>query len=71
MKAITNIGIQRLPELSIGLPATAASGSLISTTTQSDIKNVLATDAACSRQHLTTCTGQMNMSVFGTNNKPS
>lgn len=43
------------PELPIGLPAGAAdSGSLISTTTQSDIKNVLATDEACSKQHLTT-----------------
>ena len=43
------------PELSMGLPAGAAdSGSLISTTTQSDIKNVLATDEACSKQHLTT-----------------
>eukprot|EP01018_Ginkgo_biloba_P015102 Gb_29051 [translate_table: standard] len=31
------------------------SGSLISTTTTSDVRNVLATDAACSKQHLTTC----------------
>lgn len=29
--------------------------SLISTTTASDVRNVLATDAACSKQHLTTC----------------
>lgn len=28
--------------------------SLISTTTASDVRNVLATDAACSKQHLTT-----------------
>jgi hypothetical protein len=40
----------------MGLPTGAASGSLISTTTQSDIKKVLATEDACSRQHLTTCT---------------
>lgn len=46
-----------IPELSMGFPAgTAGSGSLISTTTQSDNKNVFATDDACSRQHLTTCT---------------
>jgi hypothetical protein len=42
------------PELSMGFPAGTDSGSLISTTTQSDIKNVFATEAACSRQHLTT-----------------
>lgn len=43
------------PELSIGLPAgNADSGSLISTTTQSDIKNVLATAEAYSKQHITT-----------------
>lgn len=42
------------PELSMGFPAGTGSGSLISTTTQSDIKNVFATDAACSKQHLTT-----------------
>ena len=42
------------PELSMGLPAGIGSGSLISTTTQSDIKNVFATEDACSRQHLTT-----------------
>lgn len=42
------------PELSMGLPAGIDSGSLISTTTQSDIKKVFATDDACSRQHLTT-----------------
>ena len=42
------------PELSIGLPTGTGSGSLISTTTQSDIKNVFATEAACSKQHLTT-----------------
>jgi len=29
--------------------------SLISTTTQSDVRNVWATDEACSKQHLTTC----------------
>jgi len=40
----------------MGFPAGMASGSFISTTTQSDIKKVLATEAACSRQHLTTCT---------------
>jgi hypothetical protein len=44
-----------IPELSMGLPTGADSGSFISTTTQSDIKKVLATEAACSRQHLTTC----------------
>lgn len=32
--------------------------SLISTTTASDVRNVLATDAACSKQHLTTCVFQ-------------
>jgi hypothetical protein len=42
------------PELSMGFPAGTDSGSLISTTTQSDIKNVFATEAACSMQHLTT-----------------
>jgi len=42
------------PELSIGLPTGTGSGSLISTTTQSDIKKVFATEAACSKQHLTT-----------------
>jgi hypothetical protein len=44
----------RLPELSIGFATGAASGSLISTTTTSDVRKVLATDAACSKQHLTT-----------------
>lgn len=29
--------------------------SLMSTTTASDVRKVLATDAACSKQHLTTC----------------
>lgn len=31
-------------------------GSFMSTTTASDVRKVLATDAACSKQHLTTCT---------------
>lgn len=43
------------PELSTGLPAGTGSGSLISTTTQSDIEKVFAMEAACSSQHLTTC----------------
>ena len=46
--------LNHIPELSMGFPAGLGSGSLISTTTQSDIKNVFATDDACSRQHLTT-----------------
>jgi hypothetical protein len=46
-----------VPELSIGLARGAGSASLISTTTTSDVRKVLATDAACSRQHLTTCIG--------------
>lgn len=37
--------------------------SLISTTTQSDVRNVLATDAACSRQHLTTCVSVFRQKV--------
>lgn len=45
-----------IPELSMGLPIGTGSGSFISTTTQSDIKKVLATEDACSKQHLTTCT---------------
>lgn len=45
-----------LPELSIGFAGCAGSGSLISTTTTSDVKKVFATDEAFSRQHLTTCT---------------
>ena len=47
--------IRHVPELSMGLARGAASGSLISTTTTSDVRKVLATEAACSRQHLTTC----------------
>lgn len=39
----------------MGFPAGIGSGSFMSTTTQSDIKNVFATEDACSRQHLTTC----------------
>lgn len=31
------------------------SSSLMSTTTALDVRKVLATDAACSKQHLTTC----------------
>ena len=47
--------VRHVPELSMGLARGAASGSLISTTTTSDVRKVLATEAACSRQHLTTC----------------
>ena len=43
----------------MGFPATTGSGSLISTPTQSDIKNVFATEEACSKQHLTTFVGSM------------
>lgn len=55
-----------IPELSMGVPAATDSGSFISTTTQSDIKKVLATEAACSRQHLTTCArvGCFSLSKF-------
>lgn len=45
----------KVPELSIGDPAGAPSSSLISTTTTSDVRNVFATELACSKQHLTTC----------------
>lgn len=54
-----------LPELSMGLTGMAASGSLISTTTQSDIKNVFATDEACSKQHLTTWNRKKHFSHSG------
>lgn len=37
--------------------------SLISTITASDVRNVLATDAACSRQHLTTCVSVLRQKV--------
>lgn len=43
-----------VPELSIGFPAGIGSGSLMSTTTTSEVRNVLATEDACSKQHLTT-----------------
>lgn len=39
----------------IGFLLGMRSNSLMSTTTASDVKKVLATEAACSRQHLTTC----------------
>lgn len=35
------------------------SDSLMSTTTASDVRNVLATDVACSKQHLTTFVGSI------------
>lgn len=38
----------------IGFLLGMGSNSLMSTTTASDVKKVLATEAACSRQHLTT-----------------
>lgn len=47
--------VMKIPELSIGFPAGTDSGSLMSTTTTSDVRKVLATEAACSKQHLTTC----------------
>lgn len=39
----------------IGFLLRMRSNSLMSTTTASNVKKILATDAACSRQHLTTC----------------
>ena len=50
----TNCGLFYQPELSMGFPAGTGSGSLISTTTTSDVRKVFATDAACSKQHRTT-----------------
>ena len=38
---------QSKPELSKGFPAATGSGSLMSTTTASEVRNVLATEAAC------------------------
>lgn len=38
-----------------GIPLGMGCVSLISTTTASDVRKVLATDAAFSKQHLTTC----------------
>ena len=49
----------------MGLARGAASGSLISTTTTSDVRKVLATDAACSKQHLTTYTVHHGFEMFG------
>ncbi|KAI8539298.1 hypothetical protein RHMOL_Rhmol09G0170800 [Rhododendron molle] len=36
----------------------------MSTTTASAVKNVLATDVACSKQHLTTCFSDMMLDCF-------
>ena len=44
-----------IPEPAIGFAAGAWSASLMSTTTAAEVMKVLATDAACSKQHLTTC----------------
>ena len=54
------IGIY-IPEPAIGFAAGACSASLISTTTASEVMKVLATEAACSKQHLTTCLTKINL----------
>lgn len=44
-----------LPDVGIGFLILFGTGSVMSMTTASDVKKVLATDAAFSKQHLTTC----------------
>lgn len=48
---------QMVPEVGgiIGFLLCRVNGSLMSIITASEVRKVLATDAACSRQHLTTC----------------
>lgn len=57
------IGIDVVPGIALSLGLGIDLGilgmgrdSFMSTTTASDVRKVLATDAACSKQHLTTCT---------------
>lgn len=51
----TSLGMQKSPDVGIGGLLGMGSSSLMSTTTAEEVRKLLATDVACSKQHLTTC----------------